>query len=92
MPGSPSSARVSTSLTSPSKWVTSDASAVRDRSRAQIAAASSASADVHVLARAISTSTWASPPMPLCIPSRSHAASGAGGSVTDTGIQGPTSS
>jgi hypothetical protein len=77
------------SLTSPSKYVASEASAVRERSRPATAAASSDSATVHRRERAISASTCARPPIPLCMPSRSQLGSVASGL---TGIQTPASS
>ncbi len=57
--------------------------------RSAIAAASAASSSVHARVAATAASACTSPPIPLCIPSRSHSGSVAAGV---SGIHGPPSS
>ena len=89
-------------LTRPSKRVQSVWSGTIERTRSAIPAASSDSSLVQARASRISASTWASPPTPLCTPSRSHDSEGSIRSVsgwpvpgcsagTVFGIQGPSS-
>ena len=59
--------------------------------RRAIASASPDSSAVHGRASRISHRTSARPPTPLYVPSRSHAGSVGAGSVTASGIQGPSS-
>ena len=78
-------------LTSPSKKVQSVWVGVTSRTRSTIASARRCSSVVQGRPRRISASTRASPPTPLCTPSRSHAASVTSGTVADAGIHGPSS-